>query len=316
MKKAILLFSLCLCANLLFGQAKKPTLMIVPGDVWCTENNYMDKFDNQGTEELVPNYKKAFQSNMDLVNVIAKINTLMADRDFPLKDLSATIKDLEQSNAMDNMTVSKTSGAQLMESPLDQLKRVANADIIIEVNWKINSQGPKKSVTYNLTAKDAYTNKQVAGAQGTGAPSFTAEVPVLLEEAVLANMDNFTAQLQNHFEDMAENGREVTVEVRIFDNGSGVDFETEYEGTELTDIIDDWMAENTEKHRYNLSAGSENFLKFEQVRIPLFQANGRAMDTRRFVNNLRKYLSGAPYNLTSKVEMRGLGKAILIIGEK
>lgn len=316
MKKTLLIFSLCVCATMLLGQAKKPTLMVVPGDAWCVANGYMNKFDNQGTEELVPDYKKALQSNMDLVSVITKINTLMADRDFPLKDLSATIKDVEQSTAMDNMTTSKTSGAQLAESPLDQLKRAANADIIIEVTWQVTTQGPKKSVTYNLSAKDAYTNKQIAGASGTGTPSFSADVPVLLEEAVLANMDNFTNQLQNHFDDMAENGREVTVEIKIFDNGSGVDLETEYAGNGLTDIIDDWMAENTEKHRYNLSSGSENFLKFEQVRIPLFQANGRAMDTRRFVNELRKYLADAPYNLASKVEMRGLGRAILIIGEK
>ena len=60
--------------------------------------------------------------------------------------------------------------------------------------------------------------------------------------------------------------------------------------------------------------------RYEQVRIPLTitddKGRERAIDTRAFVTNLRKYLSGAPFNLTSKVYMRGLGEAWLIIGEK
>ena len=89
---------------------------------------------------------------------------------------------------------------------------------------------------------------------------------------------------------------------------------SEYEGEELTDIIDDWVSDNSVNHRYNLSQGSNNFLKFEQIRIPLFQANGRPNDTRRWTRDLSKFLT-TKYQISSKVDIRGLGKAVLLIGE-
>lgn len=314
MKHLVLTFILTIASLAGFAQVKKPTLMVVPADNWCVQNNFMDKFDDQGTEVLVPNYKRVLQNSSDCYNVITKINTLMSDRNFPLKDLSAVIKSMDSNSAMNAVTTSK-SGAGLAESPLDLIKRNANADILIELNWQVNTVGPKRSITYSLAAKDAYTDKQIAGTQGTGTPSFAAEMPVLLEEAVVGNMDNFCAQLQAHFDDMMENGREVALEIKVIDNGSGIDLSSEYGGDELTDIIDDWVSDNTVNHRYNLSSGSENYLKFEQVRIPLYQANGRPNDTRRWARELSKVLT-SKYQVPNRVDIRGLGKAVIMIGEK
>ena len=314
MKRLISSAMLLLVTVMSFGQAKKPTLMVVPADNWCVANNYMDKFEGLGTTVDVPNYKRALQNSSDCYNVITKINTLMSDRNFPLKDLLAVLKSLSANSVIDAVTTTK-SGAGLAESPLDIIKRNANADIIIELNWQVNTVGPKKSITYSLAAKDSYTDKQIAGSQGTGTPSFSAELPVLLEEAVIANMDNFCAQLQAHFDDMMENGREVAMEVKVVDNGSGIDLTSEYGGEELTDIIDDWVSDNSVNHRYNLSQGSENFLKFEQIRIALFQANGRPNDTRRWARELTKELS-SKYQIPCRVDIRGLGKAVVMIGEQ
>lgn len=298
------------------GQAKKPTLMVVPSTPWCSENGYLMTFDDQGKTSQIPDYETALNNDMDLNLMIAKIGELMAERNFPLKDMASTIKNISTRSTEDFMTTSNTSGAALAESPLDQLYNRAKADIILELGWKINKNGPKQSVTYILQGKDAYTGKLVATASGTGAPSFSTEIPVLLEEAVLEHMDAFQSQLQAHFDDMAENGREVSFDIRVFDNGSGVNLESEFNGEELTDVIDNWMAENTVKNRYSLSDATENVMHFEQVRIPLYRVNGAAMDTRAFAATLRKFLSGAPYNLTSKIQTKGLGYVQLIIGEK
>ena len=313
MKKVFIFSIAIMLTTLSFGQAKKPTLMVVPADNWCIANNYVDKINDQGTVKDVPNYKRALQNSSECYNVITKINTLMSDRSFPLKDLSSVLKSMANNTVMDIVTTS-SSGAELAESTLDLIKRNSNADIILELNWQVNTVGPKKSITYSLAAKDSYTDKQIAGTQGTGSPSFSADLPVLLEEAVVANMDNFCAQLQAHFADMMENGREVTMEVKVVEDGSGINLASEYEGEELTDIIDDWVSDNSVNHRYNLSQGSNNFLKFEQIRIPLFQANGRPNDTRRWTRDLSKFLT-TKYQISSKVDIRGLGKAVLLIGE-
>ncbi len=298
------------------GQAKKPTIMVIPADVWCSQNGYMTTYDNQGVETAVPDYEKAVQNDMNLMNAISKVGALMAERGLPLKDLAATIRSIQQTSAEDAMTVSRTSGATIAESPLEKLLNRAKADILVELSWSINQVGPKQSVTYMLRGIDAYTHKQVAAAQGTGAPSFSAETPVLIEEAVLENMDNFISQLQAHFDDLLTNGREVSVNIRVFDNGSGLSLEDEYDGMELIDIIDEWMASNTVEHRYSLTDATENVMRFEQVRIPLYRSNGMPMDTRRFVTELRQYLRQSPYNIESKIITRGLGQADLILGEK
>lgn len=296
-----------------FGQAKKPEIMVVPSDAWCKQHGYTQQFDNQGTIETISDYKAALTSDMQLTSVISKINTLMADRGFPLKDLQQTLKSINKDAAEDALISSK-SGSKLIESPLDKIRRQAKADIILEIEWTVNQTGPKSSITYNLKGLDAYTDKQVAGAQGTGKGSFSSEVPVLLEEAVQDHMDSFVERLQSHFDDMLANGREVSLVMQIFDS-STLDFETEYGDYELMEIIDNWLADNCVQHRFNRSDATETKLVYEQVRIPLYNDRGMATDTRDFARSLARYMK-SEHNITVKVVQKGLGKCQLVFGEK
>lgn len=315
MKKIFNLLLILLFSSSMSAQIKKPTIMVVPSDVWCIQNNYLISFDNNETNEQLPDYSKALQTDANLLLAISKINTLMADRGFPLKDLASVIKSLKQQEAEEQMLQSKTSGAMILETPLDRLKKTAKADIIMSLTWSINKMGPKYSLTYNLQGIDSYTNKQIAGSQGTGKQTFSAELPILIEEAVLSNMDDFCAQLMEYFEDIHKNGREVSINIRVFDNGSGIDLETEYDGMELTEIIDEWIEENTVNNAFNKSDASESFIQYEQVRIPLYKENGNQMDTESFVRNLRTFLR-KEYAIESKIITKGLGSCILVIGEK
>lgn len=318
MKKYAVLSILLLSTIFGFSQAKKPTIMVIPSDNWCIKNGYVQSQDVMGTIKTFPDYKAAVQNDTELLMVLSKINTLMADRGFPLKNLESVLKTLETQSAEVSMLNSK-SGADLAESPIDVLKRTANADIIIQLTYVVNQVGPKKSVTFMLQGLDAYTNKQIAGAQGTGQPSFATELTVLLEEAVISYIDDFNSRLQDHFNDLFANGREVALQVRVF-NGAAFDLEQEFdwkgEKLECGEIIEDWVSDNTVQKRYNLSDYSENRMIFEQVRIPLFDERDRAMDTRRWVRDLRTMLTGAPFNTPVKIYTRGLGEVWLILGEK
>ena len=312
MKKLILALS-CLCLfgmNVAFGQAKKPTIMVVPSDNWCIMNGYFMEFDNQGTKVKIPDYKKALQENTDLLSVISKINGMMADRGFPLKNLESAIKTLESESAENAMLTSK-SGAAVAENPVDKLKKTAKADIIMQLTWKVNATGPKKSITFVLQGLDAYTDKQVAEAGGTGAPSFSAETPVLLEEAVLAHLDKFNSSLQAHFDDMFANGREIIIRVKKFDSWDG-DLEKDFGGKELGDAIEEWLKNNTVKGRFSTTDATENMMLFEQVRIPLFDEAGKAVDARGFTKGLQKYLAAAPFTIVNKLMTKGLGQAVIV----
>lgn len=316
MKRLVLLMaSLFVCATL-FAQAKKPTIMVVPSDNWCVQNGYVQKFDNMGTEMTLPDYRAALQQNSDLLLAISKINEMMAEREFPLKNLESSLKTLMNQEAEDDMLTNKEGGG-VAESPIDKLKKVAKADIWMQLTYTVNQVGPKRSLTFNLQGLDAYTNKQIAGASGTGDPSFAPEIAILIEEAILSHIDNFNAQLQAHFEDIFANGREIVVRIKTWDD-AGFDLEEEFDGEELGMIIEDWMSDNTVHGRFNTTDATENMMLFEQVRIPLeMEEDGkvRQVDARRWMNGLRKYLK-SEYDIESKLMMQGLGQAQLVIGAK
>lgn len=128
-------------------------------------------------------------------------------------------------------------------------------------------------------------------------------------------MDNFIARLQNHFDDCIANGREIVLEIGVFDDGSGIDLETEYDGTELSDIIENWVSDNSTNHKYLTSEKTESILLFEDVRIPLLKDDGKAQDASGFANELRKFLS-SKYGIKSKNNSPSLGYAQIVIGEK
>lgn len=316
MKKIFITLSLVLVGfATVFGQAKKPTIMIVPSDNWCVKNGFTMEFDDEGSKVVIPDYKTAFQQNTEVKLVVSAINGMMSDRGFPLKDLETIMKQLEEDAAEDAMRTSK-SGAEVAESPIDMLKKKAKADIIMELTWTVNATGPKKSITFILRGLDAYTGKQVASAQGTGAPSFSAETPVLLQEAVTAHIDNFNSQLQSHFDDMFENGREIIVRIKVWDDWD-YDLESEDFGDdELGMIIEDWMTENTQKGRFSTTDATETMMLFEQVRIPMYDDKGRAQDARRWARKLYKKLKGDPMNIPCKLTQKGLGRATIYLGGK
>lgn len=316
MKKSIFTIVLACVALVASAQIKKPELMVIPSDAWCIQNGYYTEVENMGTTVKVPNYKQALQENMGLKLAIAKLNDLMAERQFPLKSLEQEIKNLEQRRMEDNLTTSK-AGNDLAESPLDEVARTAKCDIILELTWDVKDFGPKHSLSYILEGRDAYTSKSIGAASGTGAPSFTADVDVLLEEAIVANMDNFNNRLLDHFTEMQTIGREISLDIKVFaNNAAGIDLETEFGDDELLDVINNWLQLNTVQGRFTMPYASENVANFTQVRIPVYDERGRAVDANGFAKGLAKMLKKEPYNIPSKVLVKGLGRAVIILGEK
>lgn len=286
--------------------------MILPSDNWCAMRYFMTTYDNQGTQVKTPNYLQAFQEDIELGQVISKVGGLLTDLGYSLKDAEQGLRTLNARTAEDNVTTSKSSGSYLAESPLDILKKRVKADILIQIWWKVNKEGNNKSVSFTLEAFDSYTNKRIATSTGTGNSS-PEIVPVLLEQAVQAHIRDFDKQLTKFYEDIKDNGREIIVNIKRWDNWEN-DLETEYNGEVLLDIIQEWLHKNTINDSFNLTDATENFALFEQVRIPVFNEKGRAIDARTFTANLQRYLR-KEYHITSKLMTRGLGEAILVLGE-
>lgn len=254
--KQLVLFLLLFISLIGSAQEKKPTLMILPSDNWCTQRYFMTTFDNQGLTVSVPDYQTAFREDLELGPVISKVGQLLTTYGYSLKDCEQELKALAQRAAEDNLTMSKSSGASLVESPLDMLKRRTKSDIIIQVDWRINREAVGKSVTYILEAFDAYTSKRIATSTGTGLPSDD-PVPVILEKAVNEHVAEFDKQMDQYYRDLVKNGREIVLTVRCWDSWEN-DLETEYGDDELTDCIQEWMSDHTVAGVFNLSDATES----------------------------------------------------------
>lgn len=315
MRKIFILLTFSMYGFLLFAQqAKKPTIMILPSDNWCNQRYFMTSFSDQGNTVKVPNYQQAFLEDTELGQVISKVGQVLTEQGYSLKDAGQEIKSISLKTAEENVTTSKKSGASLVESPLDQLKRRVKSDVIIQLWWQVNRTGGGNSASFTLEAFDAYTNKRIATSTGTTKPSSDI-IPVLLARAVKENIKPFDHQMNDWFADQTKRGREISLTVRCWDSWDK-DLEEEYNGEELTDYIQSWLQKNCVNGTFNLSDGTESFAQFEQVRIPLFDDKGKAMDARAFATKLRKFLQQPPFNITSKVMVRGLGEAIVVLGEK
>ena len=322
MKKILLSLSALALAASVFAQARKPIIMVVPSDVYCIQKGYSQTFVSSGVEQTLPDYQKMLQNDRNMRLAITKLGGIMADRGFPLKDLEQELKNLAQ-EAAETAAMQGKDGGDVAESPIDKLKRTAKADIILDLDFSIEKNGPRNYVNFNLRGLDAYTAKQVAGAAGSGKPSTAAAPELLLEEAVISYMDEFNGRLQAHFDDMFKNGREIKLIIKRF-NSATFDFTTEFEfkGQELEfgDCIDLWLDESCVQGRFSRVDGTDNLLRYEQVRIPLFKENinnrQTAIDARVFANDLRSFIRKAPFSTECKVYQRGLGEAWIIVGEK
>lgn len=315
MKKYLFLIAISFSFLPLYLNAqKKPTIMILPSDNWCEMRYFMTTYDNQGSKVKTPDYQLAFQQDTEIGPVISKIGGLLTSLDYSIKDAEQEIRRINMKTAEDNVTFSKTSGTTLVESPLDLLKRRIKSDVLIQISWHLNKETAGRSVTFNLEAFDTYTSKRIASSTGTTSAS-QEPIPVILEQAVKERIAEFDELMMKWYQDQKAHGREIVLTIRCWDNWEN-DLETEYDGEELTDCIQDWLKSHCVDGSYNLSDGTESFAQFEQVRIPLLDERDNALDARGFATQLRKYLNKPPYNITSKVMQRGLGEAIIVLGEK
>lgn len=299
---------------------KMPTIMVVPSALWCNKNGFIQTYDNQGKTEYVPDYEKALLNSTDLKVAINTINARMANRGFPLKDLEAALKTLKTESAEDAMTNSKY-GDVIAESPIDILRRTAKADIWIEIEWFTSAEkgGSQTRLTFSMEALDAYTDVVVAGVPPTTSQAvYTSsfQLPIMMESAIQGQFDPFCSSLKSYFDKLVANGRPIKMRILTWE-GFEDGLMAEFDGDELHEIIEDWVADNTVKGKFGSidMSPSGNRMTIEQVQIPLQNAKGRDLDARSWARDLQKMLKNK-YTIESNLSTKGLGQVQLIIGEK
>ena len=301
MEKRILTYLLTLTV-LLFGgilsthaqeKAKKPRVVVVPSDRLLNQMGLITETDDMGAKGWVANYEKAFLDN-DLQAALSKFNELMKERGFEVTSLEQELK-----------LVKNDPGHTI---PID---------IKIELSYTLKKMGPRRSVMFTLEAFDAYSNKSIASSSGMGSPAIGAELPELLQEAVINHLDKFNSLLQETFESYLTSGRESRL---IVETTNGLSLEEEVNGKAISDYVEDWLRTNCVKSAFSTDEIGEERMSVSQAMMPLFNEHGKALDARGFYRGLTKSLKtlglnvSLPHAAATANGMTGaLGSAVITI---
>ena len=305
------------------GKYAKPILMVVPSDVYCNEMGYVQtwKDENGKTQTIVDYDIFGREDSRDLRLVIASLNDIFKNKGFETQSLEFLLKSMKQED-QENSLVGDDYGldGSIVESPIDRIKRTANVDFIVDLDFEVMEKGMGRYISFNMRAVDVSANaREIAHAHGDGKPSNSATVNTLLEEAVLNHMDMFCKKLQDEFINMSRNGRQITVKVKRTDNSEynllKDTFMFEGEQTTLNDIIYYWIQDNTVDNNPTRTI-TPNVLTFNQVMIPLTKVGRRnaiqRVDTQSYLQGLQSYLMNN-YNIEGTIYMRGPSEVWLIL---
>lgn len=311
---AKILTGACALFSLQTLSAAPPKLMIVPDKTWCVEKGYIIETERNGKVRQSEDYDKALV-DPDFKNVQMAIAQIMAERDFPVVSAESQAESDDEDEMFDEAFEGAESGSGVQTNAYDELLKRAKPDITLKVGWNVNSAGSLYSADYRIDAVDTYSNKQVAPIAGqTGEVRRTVPLSVALKQTAKSNMDDFCTKLQTYFDDVQTNGREIRLDVRIIDNGAGTTMNQEFGGQELSEIIYNWVSDNTVNHQFSQRSSGRNMARYDQVRIPLKDSGGRPMDASRWAKGLQDKLKSL--GITAENASTGLGAARIYIGEK
>ncbi|MDE6144057.1 MAG: hypothetical protein K2F94_08295 [Muribaculaceae bacterium] len=302
---------------ILFSQtAHKPTIMVVPARDWCQRNGYTDNYGNC-------DYRKAL-SNPDMLSAIATIGDMMAGENYPLLSLEQILDNIDNEEVYDLLLKSKDDGL-IVESDIDRLARAGRADMMVEMSLDNKRRGPNSFIEFRVTSVDAASGKIIHGDVGASSAS-AAPMSILVKESVKGFMPNFYLRIDNHFNTLANEGREGTIVFKIADDCPLNLEETvtiNGESGELAEYLDYWLGENCVNGAHTPSGKSRVRMAFNQVRIPLFgkaktggfgssKGKVKALDAESFIKGISPDLEALGISMSTTPI--GLGKVLVTLG--
>ena len=296
-----------------------PKIIVIPADEWCISNGYYTEVDRFGVQTKLPDYRKALQSDPLLLNVLVQIGGLMKERGFDLVLLEESLKRIEtqaaEYAARSQDAIEAGTGVGIQKTNYERLRESVQADFWIKVNWHVTPLGPRAALDFMLQGVDAYSDKQIAASQCSCAPVMRSalDVPSQLRAEATANIEQFNRQLLETFLDIRKNGRVITLTCKV-DGISEVNYDSEVNGAYLSDVVEDWVADNAFNGKYVLGSTSTNVMIFDEIRIPLKHAhNNRPVQVSRWIRGLRTHLL-KDYSVPSKIDVQGKGTVTLLLG--
>lgn len=267
--------------------AEVPSIMVLPGQTWAKAHNYLKAEEHNGRTRYIVMYDEA---TMDPQFHAAEMAMTEILQNFQLRpesyggqsDADGFLEGLD--------AVMDIDGEGAERNAQDDYMSKMKSDIQLLLNWTENKSGFDVSLSLDMSARDTYSGKEIATVT-IESPVFSAgtSMPAMLKAAVQNKMPELVAKIQEHFDDLVANGRIINV-VFMANSGSGVNCRSDFNGKTLGALIYEWMGQNTVNGKFNERAASPNRLMYNQVRIPLTNESGMALNAGRYIDGTVNYL--------------------------
>lgn len=315
--KNLFLFAIMVIAMVACGgksvdvkQTQKPTMLVMPSDQLLQEHGALRNQTELGKKLQIRDYSKYLLSDENSKFIISSIQQAFIDFGYPLNDLEQMIKSINDNDMVDEVSGIKKDAKTI-------LLTTAKPDIILELDYNMttdrSSADREKKLTYTLRAIDAFNSKVVATIQETGVTNKDDNTAAgIMAKALKKNTSDFTKQINNYYDDIVSNGRDITVRVTIaegeplqMDDDSAI-------GSTYADYVIDFMKANTLMGAYNMQRNTDTELYFTNVRIKTLNDNGTQYSAYDFARELSAALN-KDCGVKSKNISQGLGEATITI---
>ncbi len=196
-----------------------------------------------------------------------------------------------------------------------RLIQLSATDYYIEVETQYIETDLGNSVSIILTAYDATTGISFVNRIGHSPKFYTQNVEKLTGKALDDCLDQFISDLIDSFDDQRKNGRSIALEIGIT-NDSEIDMDSEIDDTGrlLSEIIEEWLENNTYKSYFHIQGLTATKLIVDELRIPLKEkGTNKIYSPTRFAKELRLFLTDLNLDVTR--DIRG-GRIILALSDK
>lgn len=272
----------------------QPTIMVIP---FAKENEDM---------------RTILEADFNKKIAISKVKEGFDNRDFTTVDFVAKLK-----QAMDDKIFTSDKQSDLKSTMI----QFSGADIYVEVDLEDYKSSSGNSAKVVLTAYDASTALALANKTCISPRFNTSDYGALVTRALGSNstftdgdtkkntgevvpcLEDFLNTINKRFSDVVANGRPIKVNFSLSPN-SKLTFSSDIkpDGLPLSDVLDNWMGDNSVKNNYHNAGGSDLKLFFDLVRIPLKDENNRNYNPTKFALKIYQFLKSKGLNSSKEIK--------------
>ncbi len=304
-KTALLLLVMAVSVNSVLGQDQKPRIMVLPSDMHCEKNGYTITNNVGGMEMKEPDYKKVMENNKIMSDMIAGMENFMQKENFTVTLLYPAIKGLASKEERD-----KADGIASYGTTTDKLLAYMQPDIVFILDFMEKKMGPRTQINFNLQAVDPYPGTVIFSKVGSFTPNSSDETANEFQNAIMAFKDDMFSNLMNYYNSLFTKGRQITVTL-VCSEECPISFEETFGDSKVSEIIENWMGNNTVNGRFSTDIVEKSQMKFNQVCFPL-QEGSTNINTHKWAQSLRNEIKRST-GKGFKLETRRIGLHSLII---